>query len=203
MKIFHSFIGILRSAAVTALAGVLLCALAGCETAGNSVRQERIGGHPAVLATLPKAVQVRVAAGHIKDGDTFEAIFLALGTPDRVETTADGGETLWIYKKFYHEIGINDTRLFAPGKKRSGPLQVGSLGKRPDYLPPKMAPLGASSMTREEFARRTTRDGYDMPTPPREAFPPEPPPLPSVELEILFHGHHVATITAIPEGLAR
>lgn len=183
----------LRHLRLAGCAGALTLGLAGCETVGDTARQERLAATPGALATLAPETRARVARGGVNDGDSFEGVFLALGTPDHVETTADGGETLWIYKKFYHAITINGAPVLGPNPQL--PARAA--------LPPKLAPLTGSGMTRDDYARANTHNGMELAQPRQPQRSPEPPPLPFVELEILFRGRQVASITVLPNGLER
>lgn len=181
-----------RRLAFALLLGVALLGLSGCETVGDTVRQQRLTAHPTEVGTLTPAVRARVEQGGVQDGDTFEAIFLALGTPDYVETSADGMDTLWRYEKFYHHVTVNGAPVFPTARKAPGAA-----------LPPKLAPLRGSSLTTDEYARQNSHNGSELPPPPRTTTTAEPPPLPAVELEIQFRGRTVAAIQVTRDEFSR
>lgn len=78
------------------LAGLGLAALvlAGCATPSS-----RIQDNPDLFNALAPEVQAKVQAGQIGIGFPQEAVFLALGKPDReyTRTTADGQVVVWSY----------------------------------------------------------------------------------------------------------
>ncbi len=165
------------------LLALLAGGLAGCETTSVSVsdpaRQARITEYAADYAALPPAPQKEVGEANLNRGATFAMTYMILGTPDRVETSADGRETQWTYTKFYQEVKILNTPLFPARTKRDATkLQA----DRMDHLL-----LHGSGQTREEFARANTPGGYDTPKSPREFRDRDPaPPLPGAELELFF-----------------
>ena len=81
---------------------VILCAagLTGCSTF-NSRAQEKA----AVYNTLAPQTQQRLEKGKISVGDTQDMVFIALDHPDakRDITTADGAETVWVYKTYWED----------------------------------------------------------------------------------------------------
>ena len=80
----------------------ILCAagLTGCSTF-NSRAQEKA----AVYNSLAPKTQQRLEKGKINIGDTQDMVFIALDTPDgkRDITTANGAETVWIYKTYWED----------------------------------------------------------------------------------------------------
>jgi hypothetical protein len=176
------FIHFLRMAMVFVLTCITVCV-----SSEDSAQKQRISEHPAVFADLAPAAQKQVRARNIERGQTLEMIYLVLGTPDYVETSADGTETQWIYKKFYHQVKITGVELFPSRPKRDSNTKLRA--DRMDHLL-----LGASSQTREEYARANTHGGFEMAKPPRELPAGDDPLLPGAELEIIFHARLVSEI---------
>ncbi|MBK8856605.1 MAG: hypothetical protein IPN11_02645 [Opitutaceae bacterium] len=171
-----------RLALAVALAGLTVCA-----TAADSAPRRRIAELSSAFAQLPPAAQKQVRERNVARGQTFEMIYIILGTPDYVETSADGGETQWLYKKFYQQVKVMGVELFPTRAKRDKNTKL-----RADPMDHLL--LGASSQTREEYARANTQGGFEMPKPPRESPDADDPLLPGAELEILFQGAKVADI---------
>ncbi len=75
-----------------------LLILAGCATP-----ESRIKKHPELFEALPVDMQESVSKGQINVGFTEDAVFLALGKPDRTYTrqTEAGTTEIWSYVDFY------------------------------------------------------------------------------------------------------
>ncbi len=168
------------------IAAALAC-LTGCGTVADSAQQGRITELSVAHAQLPPAAQKQVRERNVERGQTFEMIYMVLGPPDYVETSADGGETQWLYKKFYQQVKVMGVELFPRRAKRDKNTKL-----RADPMDHLL--LGASAQTREEYARANTQGGFEMPKPPRKSPDPDDPLLRGAELEILFQGAKVADI---------
>ena len=74
--------------------GLTALFLAGCSTPGS-----RIKDNPELFGSLPEEVQAKVQSGQIGIGFSQDAVFLALGKPDReyTRTTATGQVVVWSY----------------------------------------------------------------------------------------------------------
>jgi hypothetical protein len=70
--------------------------LAACSTPGS-----RIKDNPELFESLPPEVQTKVQGGQIGIGFTQDAVFLALGKPNReyTRTTATGQVVVWSYTR--------------------------------------------------------------------------------------------------------
>jgi hypothetical protein len=81
---------------------VILCAagLTGCSTFNS-----RAQAKSAVYNALPAPTQQRLEKGKVTVGDSQDMVFIALDQPDatRSITTADGPETVWIYKSYWQD----------------------------------------------------------------------------------------------------
>lgn len=90
---------IMVSSKLCRLAGVLLiAALAGCSTV-----ESRIEEKAAVFNALPVEQQSRIKQGLVDVGFTQDMVYMAMGSPDRVneKSSAEGHETIWIYNNYY------------------------------------------------------------------------------------------------------
>lgn len=164
-----------------------VCAgLLGCETAGETARASRRSEQAAALGQLPSAAQRQVQEAKVERGQTFEMIYMILGTPDRVETSADGTDTQWSYRKFYHDVTILGVSLF-PGRTQRD--------DKPRADPMNKLLLGATAQTRGDYARANTRGDYEMPRPPREIPDDGGPELPGADLEVFFQNGQVTDVT--------
>jgi hypothetical protein len=80
----------------TVLAAVLL--VAGCDSTGSATRiQEK----SAVYSTLTPAEQLQIQNGGIEPGFSQDMVYMSLGKPTRVSSSADGKETTWTYLNYY------------------------------------------------------------------------------------------------------
>jgi hypothetical protein len=146
--------------------------LAGCNTTPTP-QQARIASQPAAYAQLTPVQQKEVVAGNIDRNYTFGMVYLALGMPDRVDTSADGQETQWSYKNYYANTKVMNAPLFPAAPPR------GRLGSPLDAQLARLGPA-ASLPSRDAYARATQR------TTPRGFRNDDRPPLPSVDLELFF-----------------
>lgn len=83
---------------IPALAALLT--LSGCNTFASRARQEA-----QVYNALPPATQQRLHRGQISIGDSQDMVYIALGYPDEVRqvATAQGVQTIWIYRTYWQE----------------------------------------------------------------------------------------------------
>jgi len=77
---------------------VALLLAVGCDTPAY-----RIKTHPEIYETLEPDVQENVRKGLVRPGYSRDAVFLALGQPDRkyIRTTAEGRHEIWSYVGTY------------------------------------------------------------------------------------------------------
>lgn len=92
MKKLFSF---LAAAAVAVLTG-----FTGCDTFAHRARQKS-----ETFETLSPSDQYRLKRGAISVGDTQDMVYIALGNSDerRDITTADGTQTVWVYKTYWQQ----------------------------------------------------------------------------------------------------
>ncbi len=70
----------------------------GCETSGVSGRiQEKSAVFKSLDAGQQRDIQNRVVGA----GFTTDMVYIALGRPSKIETSADGREVVWIYRNYY------------------------------------------------------------------------------------------------------
>ena len=80
----------------TALVSMLV--FAGCESSGVSARiQEK----SAVYNSLQPWQQRDIQNGVVSVGSTTDVVYLAIGKPSKIVTSADGAETTWTYNNYY------------------------------------------------------------------------------------------------------
>lgn len=75
-------------------------ALTGCNTFESRAREKS-----QVFQALPPDTRERLHRGRINVGDSQDMVYIALGYPDEVRevTTAQGVQTLWIYRTYWQE----------------------------------------------------------------------------------------------------
>jgi hypothetical protein len=81
---------------------IILCAagLTGCSTFTSRAQEKAV-----VYNALTPQTQQRLEKGNISVGDTQDMVFIALDKPEakRDITTADGAETVWVYKTYWED----------------------------------------------------------------------------------------------------
>jgi hypothetical protein len=167
-----------------------LFSLTACETVPDAAHRARVAEPGSAFAQLPPAAQQQVRERNVERGQSPEMVYMILGTPDHVETSADGGDTQWSYKKFYHEVKVMGVPLFPSRPPRSPAPKL-----RADRMDNRL--LGASSQTRDEYARANTHGGYELPAPPRELPDGDAPALADAELEVFFQNGKVTDVKVI------
>jgi hypothetical protein len=82
-----------------ALTATLL--LGGCDTF-----QSRANEKAQVYQSLPPDTQKRLQHGHVSIGDSQDMVYIALGYPDEVRqvTTAQGQQTVWVYRTYWQQF---------------------------------------------------------------------------------------------------
>jgi hypothetical protein len=101
---------------VTLLAMVI--GLAGCNSFNARARQMA-----ATYESLPPDAQERLQRGAINVGDTPDMVYIALGNPDerRDIQTADGTQTVWVYKAYWDQYQgtawMGYRRVFVPTRR--------------------------------------------------------------------------------------
>lgn len=89
-----------RFSVLTLIAALAISLLAGCNTFNARARQ-RSG----TFDTLTAGEQNRLQRGVINVGDNADMVYIALGNPDerRDLMTADGTQTVWIYRTYWQQ----------------------------------------------------------------------------------------------------
>jgi hypothetical protein len=87
-------------ALVTSVIIVCAAGLTGCSTFTSRAEEKA-----AVYNPLPAQTKQRLEKGTISVGDTEDMVFIALDKPDakRNITTANGPETVWVYKTYWED----------------------------------------------------------------------------------------------------
>jgi hypothetical protein len=81
---------------LTALVAVLI--LAGCESSGVS---SRVQEKSAVFNQLEPWQQRDIQNGVVGIGFSTDMVYMALGKPSKIVTSADGHDTIWTYNNYY------------------------------------------------------------------------------------------------------
>ena len=83
-------------------AAVILAAMPACTSLTPGAQtQKRIQEKPVAYTSLTPQQQGDVLGGAIERNNTTEMVYLALGKPDKIVTSADGKKAMWVYKEFY------------------------------------------------------------------------------------------------------
>ncbi|MDB6126981.1 MAG: hypothetical protein JWM35_877 [Verrucomicrobia bacterium] len=85
--------------------------LGGCTLTPSARTQARIQEKPAVFQALTPQQQGDILGGAIERNNTTEMVFLALGQPSRIVTSADGKRAMWVYQE-YTAVGPAFTTSF-------------------------------------------------------------------------------------------
>jgi hypothetical protein len=107
---------------ITLLATAALL-VGGCNTFNSRARQMS-----AVYDQLSPSEQQRLQRGAINVGDTPEMVYIALGNPDerRDITTADGMQSVWVYKSYWQQYEgtawLGYRRVIVPARNGRGYL---------------------------------------------------------------------------------
>ena len=82
------------------LAGATGLTLAGCNTFASRARERSD-----TFESLTANEQQRLKRGDINVGDNQDMVYIALGSPDerRDITTADGSQTMWVYRSYWQQ----------------------------------------------------------------------------------------------------
>lgn len=101
---------------------LLICVLALLLTAGcsNNGVTKRIQEKADVFARLTPRQQDQVQHGGIEPGYTVDMVYIALGQPTAINTSADGRDTVWIYKNYYLPDAVPQARLLMTGVVGTG-----------------------------------------------------------------------------------
>jgi hypothetical protein len=94
-------------------ASAALLFVAGCETSGVS---SRIQEKSAVFGNLAPWQQRDIQNGVVDIGFSTDMVYMSLGKPSKIVTTANGQETIWTYNNYYPptaqsraQMNINNT----------------------------------------------------------------------------------------------
>lgn len=87
----------------------LLLGTTACMTTPQAARIEK---HAVLFNSLPEEVKKDVTRGSIAKGYTSDMVFLALGAPDEIESSADGQSFVWTYRNFYPSAAVVSDSLY-------------------------------------------------------------------------------------------
>ena len=119
--------------------GLVSALLAGCTgiTPGAQT-QNRIREKPEVFNTLKVEQQNDVLGGAIERGNSMDTVYLALGKPNKIVTSADGMKAMWVYYEYYATGGPATTSFNSPNAAEYIPLYTSSAAPGPEDLGPRM-----------------------------------------------------------------
>ncbi len=98
----------LRVAAVGLLAGLTGCA---SSLTPSAQTQARIQERTAAYQSLTPQQQNDILGGAIQRGNTPDMVYMALGKPAKVVTSADGKKAMWVYVEYYSGNAATTTSL--------------------------------------------------------------------------------------------
>ncbi len=102
----------------TGAALALACLLAGCTTLSPSAQtQARIQEKSEAFNKLTPQQQGNILGGAIERGNTMDMVYMALGKPQRIVTSADGLKAMWVYVEYYTANGPAKYSLNNPNTK--------------------------------------------------------------------------------------
>ena len=84
------------------IGSAIVLLVAGCNGLTPSAQtQHRISEKPDAFNALKLQQQEDILGGAIERGNTFDMVYLALGKPKKVMTSADGVKAMWVYVEYY------------------------------------------------------------------------------------------------------
>lgn len=91
-----------RTGSVCIVAVSLVLVVVGCSTGVTPMAQTnaRIKEKAAAFATLTEAQKNNIRGGAIEVGDSPDAVYMALGRPTNIVTSADGQKAMWRYLEY-------------------------------------------------------------------------------------------------------
>lgn len=129
-----------------------LLVLAGCESSGVTARiQEK----SALFNSLEPWQQRDIQSGLVNPGFSTDMVYMALGKPSKIVTTADGQETIWTYSNYYPPVAQYQAQASADnsGGKYYGTVDSSSSPRNPASL----------SATGQKGTAQTSLDVPDLP----------------------------------------
>ena len=109
---------------------------------GCATPEARIGKHPEIYAALPPDVQSVVKEGNIDVGFSTDAVYLALGHPDRQyqRTTDQGTATIWSFvaRDYYTDqqrVTAEKVKASIDGSGKWGAPVVTEITEAPEFWP--------------------------------------------------------------------
>ena len=84
------------------IGSAIVLLVAGCNGLTPSAQtRHRISEKPDAFNALKVQQQEDILGGAIERGNTFDMVYLALGKPKQVMTSADGVKAMWVYVEYY------------------------------------------------------------------------------------------------------
>ncbi|MDB6126748.1 MAG: hypothetical protein JWM35_644 [Verrucomicrobia bacterium] len=88
----------MKKSLLTLAASAALFFVAGCDTGGTSAR---IAEKTTVYNSLAPWQQRDIQDGVVSIGGSTDMVYMALGKPSKIVTSADGSETTWTYNNYF------------------------------------------------------------------------------------------------------
>jgi hypothetical protein len=94
--------------------------MSGCETSDTNSRLQRIQEKSMAYAVLPPRQQQDIKEGAIEVGYTDDMVYMALGKPGKIVTSADGAKVMWVYYKYYATATAAQVTLNSTNARNNG-----------------------------------------------------------------------------------
>ena len=109
-----------------ALALGLAFVLVGCNHLTPTAQtRERIQEKPTVYQALTEQQQGDILGGAIERGNTTDMVYLALGRPAKIVTSADGVKAMWVYVEYYSGKSLVSSSFNNPNNAHYSPSVAG------------------------------------------------------------------------------
>ena len=103
-----------------------IAAFAGCTNLTPTAQtQRRIQEKPTVYQALTEQQQGDILGGAIERGNTTDVVYLAMGKPAKVVTSADGVKAMWVYVEYYSDKSLVSSSFNNPNNAHYSPSVAG------------------------------------------------------------------------------
>ncbi|MDB6126972.1 MAG: hypothetical protein JWM35_868 [Verrucomicrobia bacterium] len=104
----------------------LVFTAAGCNHLTPTAQtQGRIQEKPTLYQSLTEQQQADILGGAIERGNTADMVYLALGKPAKVVTSADGVKAMWVYVEYYSNKSLVSSSFNNPNNAHYSPGVAG------------------------------------------------------------------------------
>jgi hypothetical protein len=124
---------------ITAVVGLASCS----HVTPGAQTQGRILEKSAAYNALKPREQENILGGAIERGNTTDMVYMALGKPSKIVTSADGTKAMWVYVEYYSPTAAFTTGFNNPNSTRYTPQIINANTKPPPMIavPSYNAPL--------------------------------------------------------------